>query len=151
MAKMHSRKRGRAGSKKPVITSLPEWVSMDANSVKDLVVALGKEGKKPSEIGLVLRDLHGVPSAKAVTGKTVTDMLREGNLAPELPENLMNLIVKAVKVQKHLSENKKDNHSKRGLESIESKIKRLVKYYQQTGVLPMDWRYTPERAALLVK
>jgi small subunit ribosomal protein S15 len=34
---------------------------------------------------------------------------------------------------------------------IESKIRRLVKYYTKNNVLPEGWRYDPKTAALLVK
>lgn len=151
MARMHARNRGNAGSKRPLKKTLPEWVSMDFKEVEDIIVRLGKEGKTPSEIGLALRDLHGVPFTKLVMKKKLTQVLEEHELAPEIPENLMNLIRKAVLVQKHLDANKHDMVSKRGLQLIESKVRRLVKYYTRTGKLPSDWKYSPEQAALLVK
>ncbi|HIQ50834.1 MAG TPA: 30S ribosomal protein S15, partial [Nautiliaceae bacterium] len=50
-----------------------------------------------------------------------------------------------------LENHPKDLHSKRGLQLIESKIKRLVKYYKRKKVLPENWKYTPEIAKLLVE
>ncbi|TMS41309.1 MAG: 30S ribosomal protein S15, partial [Methanobacterium sp.] len=41
--------------------------------------------------------------------------------------------------------------TRRGLRIVESRIRRLVSYYRNEGVLPEDWRYEPNQAALLVK
>ena len=68
-----------------------------------------------------------------------------------LKRPILNLIKRAVNIREHLEENPKDLHSKRGLMIIESKIRRLVKYYTRNNVLPEGWRYDPKTAALLVK
>ncbi|MCD6522932.1 MAG: 30S ribosomal protein S15 [Candidatus Diapherotrites archaeon] len=151
MARMHARKKGKSGSKRPPTKIAPEWVDMSAKQVEELVVKLAKEGKSMSIIGVILRDQYGIPSIKAVCGKSVKDILKENNLLPELPEDLRNLMEKAVKLRKHLEKNKKDLHNRRGLMLIESKIKRLQKYYKRKKVLPQNWYYNPEEAALLVK
>jgi small subunit ribosomal protein S15 len=41
--------------------------------------------------------------------------------------------------------------SKRGMQLIESKIRRLAKYYKREGKLPEDWAYNLEQAKLLVR
>ncbi|MBC7119946.1 MAG: 30S ribosomal protein S15, partial [Methanobacteriaceae archaeon] len=69
----------------------------------------------------------------------------------EYPEDLINLMKKAVNIREHLKEHPKDLHSRRGLQLVESKIRRLVKYYVRKGVLPEGWKYDPEKAALIVK
>ena len=63
----------------------------------------------------------------------------------------MDLIRRVVNIIDHLKENPKDLHGKRGLTIIESKIRRLGKYYLREGQLPEGWRYDPTEAALLVK
>jgi len=115
------------------------------------LIKLGKEGVSSSLIGLILRDQYGIPDVKLITGKKITEILEDNDMKPKYPEDLLNLIRKAVRIRKHLEENKKDYHSKRGLELTESKIKRLVKYYRRTKKLPEDWRYDPEKAALIVR
>jgi small subunit ribosomal protein S15 len=122
-----------------------------AEEVEELAVKLAKEGHPPSRIGIILRDQYGVPSVKQVVGKSLTQILKARGVKRELPEDLMNLIRKAVALHRHLSRNRRDMTSKRGLELVEAKIHRLVKYYIRTGVLPVDWRYEPEKAALLVR
>ena len=82
---------------------------------------------------------------------TKTDILKRNGTDFEYPEDLLNLIKRAVNIREHLEENPKDIHTKRGLIKIESKIRRLVKYYTRNNVLPEGWRYDPKTAALLVK
>lgn len=151
MARMHARRKGKSGSKKPQTKKAPEWVSVDKAECEALVIQLAKEGKGASAIGRVLRDAHGVPSVRAITGKTVTDILKENKLQPDLPEDMMSLIKRAVLLRKHLDKNKKDLHNKRSLALIEAKIRRLQSYYKKEGVLPQGWFYDAGTAALLVK
>lgn len=151
MARIHARRRGKSGSKKPPRTAPPAWVEYTAEEVEGLVVKLRKEGYSAAMIGTILRDQYGIPSVRLVTGKKITKILEENGLAPEIPEDLMALIRKAVNLRKHLEQHPKDKHSMRGLQLTESKIRRLVKYYRRTGKLPAKWRYDPEQAKLLVR
>ena len=50
-----------------------------------------------------------------------------------------------------MKKNKKDSTSKRGLELIESRIRRLGKYYIRKKKMPEEWKYNPEKAKLLVQ
>ncbi|KYK29849.1 MAG: 30S ribosomal protein S15 [Theionarchaea archaeon DG-70-1] len=150
MARMHSKKRGKSRSKRPLRTSPPTWSEYSREEVVDLVLKYRKDEYSPSMIGIVLRDQHGIPSVKLATGKKITTILEEHKAALKLPEDLTNLMKQAVNLRKHLEENPKDLHSRRGLQLCESKIRRLVKYYRGRK-LPQDWRYDPERAELLVR
>lgn len=149
MARMHSRKKGRAGSKKPSVPA--KWVEYKDNEVERLVVKLRKDGLISSAIGRILRDQYGIPSVKSVTGKTVMKILEENSLLSEIPEDLLNLLKKAVAVRDHLAKNKKDYTSKHGLELLESKIRRMIKYYIKNKKLPKGFVYEPERTKLLVE
>lgn len=141
MARMHSRKKGKSGSKKPVKKSVPSWARYKAKEVELLVTKLAKEGKPSSEIGVILRDTYGVSSIKTTVGKNVQAILKEKGMQKELPEDLLNLVKKSISIRKHLEENKQDMPALRGLILTESKIKRLVKYYKKNKVLPLDWKY----------
>lgn len=143
-----SKEKGRSGSLRPARLEKPEWIKMRPEEVEELVVSLHRKGYPPSMIGTILRDQYGIPLVKAVTGKSVLQILRERGLAPEVPEDLLNLMKRAVRVRKHLDEHPKDYHSKRGLQLIESKIHRLAKYYKREGILPPDWKYDPSKVAL---
>ena len=129
----------------------PEWTEYSNEEIEELVLKLRKEGKSTSVIGVILRDQYGIPDVKSVTGLKITAVLEKNGQTEEYPEELINLIKKAVNIRDHLEENPKDLHTKRGLRIIESKIRRLVRYYVREGVLPEGWRYDPKTAALLVK
>jgi small subunit ribosomal protein S15 len=151
LARLHARKRGKAGSKKPSRKTPPKWVRYKKNEIEKLVLKFAKEGNSSSMIGLILRDQFGIPSVKKITGKTISDIMKENNAYPKLPEDLFNLLKQAVNLRDHLEKQKKDYTSKRGLELLESKIRRLGKYYVKKKILPEDWRYSPEKAKLLVQ
>jgi len=150
MARMHSRKKGKSGSVKPVKEKSPAWMRYDMEEIEQLIIKLAKSGESQSKIGIILRDKYGIPNAKKALKKRIKTVLKEYNLSPEIPEDLMNLIKKEITLLKHLEKNKKDNSAKRGLQLTESKIKRLSKYYKKAKVLPEDWKYDKEKAKLMV-
>lgn len=150
MARMHTRRRGRSASRKPSRSTASLWVQHSKEEIVALVESLAKSGRTEAEIGLILRDQHGVPSVRTITGKTVSQILAEKGLAPKYPSDLIYLIRRAVRMRKHVSSAKKDNANRTKLAHVESKIRRLAKYYRGNK-LPADWSYDPETAALLVK
>lgn len=150
MARMYSRKRGKAGSTKPVKKTKPSWVTYNPKVVEQLVIKLAKSEQSPSMIGITLRDSYGIPDVKAVTGKKVTKILEDNKLALKMPENLTALIKRHITLMKHIEDNSRDKTAKRGEQLTESKINRLVKYYKKKKMLPADWKYSKAKAKLLV-
>ena len=175
MARMYARRRGKSGSNRPFNFSqraaaqvAPEWagLGLTAEEVETRVVDLYNQGRSTSEIGITLRDSHGVPSVVVRTGKKITKILKERGVVPgsvsgtgtgsgtgsglELPEDLQNLMRKALKIRRHLEENRKDLHNKRALQLVESKIRRLTKYYTRKKVIPAEWRYKPGAAEFVM-
>lgn len=126
-------------------------IKYSKQDVEKLVVELAKKGYKPSMIGLILRDSYGIPNVKEITGSSITKILEKNNFKLEIPEDLLNLMKRAVKLRDHLTIHRKDKHSMRGLISIESKIKRLEKYYKRIGKLPKTWKYDIETAKIIVQ
>ena len=149
MAKMHSRGRGKSGSKKPAPRKLT-WVRYKPKEVELLIVKLSKSGKMPSEIGIILRDSYGIPDVRPILNKRITKVLEDNKLVGEIPEDLTALIKRQIKIMKHREFHKKDQTSKRGLILTESKIRRLAKYYKRNNMLPKDWVYNREQAKLLI-
>lgn len=141
MARMHSRDKGKAGSKKPLEKTKQSWLRFKAKEVEMLVLKLAKEGRSSSMIGLVLRDSYGIPDVKVITGKSISKIMEEKKVSPKIPEDLMAVIKKSISIRNHMEENKQDMSALRGLQLTESKIKRLVKYYKNTKKLPVDWKY----------
>jgi len=151
IARLHSKKKGKSGTKRPKDKTAPVWLKKKKSEVKDVVLKMAREGVPPAKIGVLLRDQYSVPNLRAVLGTSLAVFLKNENTAPEYPEDLLNLIKKAVRVASHLKANKKDTSNNVKLLHIESKIHRLVKYYSSKGKLPDGWKYGRETAALLVK
>ena len=136
--------RGRSLSTRPVSKRPPNWVVYQPDEVKALIINLAREGKRQSEIGNILRDEHGIPLVKPIVGYGIQRVLQEAELAPRIPEDLYNLMVKATNLRRHLDRNRKDFHNKRSLQNTESKIYALTRYYKKRGMLPQDWRHRDE-------
>jgi len=150
MARMHSRKKGKSGSTRPTQKKIPSWCRYKSKEVEMLVIKLAKDGNTSSKIGIILRDSYGVPDVVAVANKSITQIMAEKKLKPEIPEDLMALIRKSVHILKHREKNKQDQTSLLGLQLTESKIRRLIKYYKRTGGIAVDWKYDPESIKLYV-
>jgi small subunit ribosomal protein S15 len=105
-------------------------------------------------IGLKLRDegVKGVPvpDVKAATGSKVTEILDAHDAAPELPEDLRNLMERAVRLRGHVEENGQDMQNKRALQNTEAKIRRLVDYYRGDE-LDEEFVYTYDTAVDLLE
>jgi len=151
MARMYSRKRGKSRSHKPPVKIVPRWLKYKKQDVLELIIKLGKKRYTSSQIGLILRDQYGIPDVKTIIGKSITQIMKENNLYPDYPEDLMQLFKKAVRLHDHLLKNKSDKTSKRGMENLESKIRRLIKYYKRKGVVPEDFKYDIEKIRLIIQ
>ena len=150
MARMHSRKKGQSGSTAPAAKTAPTWVKYSPKEIELLIVKYAKEGKKPSQIGIYLRDEYGIPDVKLLTGKTISAILKEKNLDAKFPEDLQALFRKIIKINEHLEGNHKDQPAVRGLTLTQSKILRLIKYYKRVGRIPSDWNYNPKQVKMYV-
>lgn len=154
MARMHARRRGSSGSDRPATDEPPEWSDIEPATIESRVAELAEQGFSPSEIGIKLRDegVKGtpVPDVKAATGKKITAILEEQNAAPEIPEDLRNLLERAVRLNEHVEANPQDYQNKRALQNTESKVRRLVDYYRGDE-LPDDFDYSYENAQQLLE
>ena len=146
MARMHSRKKGKHGSRKPAKKTAPSWIRYKGKEAELLITKLAKEGKSGAQIGILLRDVYGIPSISALCGKPISSILKEKKLLQEVPEDLTALFRKYAAVRKHIEANKHDETAARGLHLTESKIGRLTKYYKRTGRISEDWKFDTERA-----
>ena len=134
---------GRSLSQRPVSKRPPTWVVYQPDEVKALIINLSREGRKESEIGNTLRDEHGIPLVKPIVGYGIRKVLIEAGIAPTIPEDLYNLMIRATRMKRHMERNPKDFGNKRGLHLTESMIYRVTKYYKSKGILPEDWKYAP--------
>ncbi|OMO67614.1 Ribosomal protein S15 [Corchorus olitorius] len=150
MGRMHSRGKGISASALPYKRTPPSWLKISSQDVEENICKFAKKGLTPSQIGVILRDSHGIAQVKSVTGSKILRILKAHGLAPEIPEDLYHLIKKAVAIRKHLERNRKDKDSKFRLILVESRIHRLARYYKKTKKLPPTWKYESTTASTLV-
>lgn len=146
---MPKQEKGRSHSIRPVSKRPPSWCKYESEEVEALVIKLAREGHSASRIGTILRDQHGIPLTKPITGKSITQILKEADMASSIPEDLEMLLRKASRLSNHLERNKMDLANKRSLQVIEAKIHKLSKYYKRKDVLPPDWKYAPRAASIV--
>ena len=151
---MHTRRRGSSGSDRPAADEPPEWSDVDEDAIEDRVVELAEQGYEPSQIGMKLRDegVTGtpVPDVSLATGKSITEILDENDAGSDLPEDLRNLMERAVRLREHVQENPQDHQNKRSLQNTESKVRRLVNYYRGDAIDP-EFTYSYDVAVELLE
>ncbi|MEK6865518.1 MAG: 30S ribosomal protein S15 [Thermoproteota archaeon] len=141
MGRLHTHRHGKSHTIRPATLRVPSWITLSPKEIEELVVKYSKDGLTPSQIGLKLRDQHSIPLIKPITKKSVGEILKENDLQAEMPEDLDNIVRKAVGLQKHLKTNKGDNRNVRSLELIEAKVHRLSVYYKRIDRIPKNWKY----------
>jgi|TARA_B110000881_G_C18519009_1_gene486512 small subunit ribosomal protein S15 len=151
MARMHSKGKGSSGSNRPDSKTPPSWSNTDKKEVEELIVELSNAGNSTASIGAILRDRHAVPDARLVTGERISQTLANNNITQAYPEDMMNLMRRALGLIDHLGSNKKDLHNRRQLGLCESKIRRLARYYKKNGILPESWAYKRDQLRLMVE
>ncbi|PSN51566.1 40S ribosomal protein S13 [Blattella germanica] len=150
MGRMHAPGKGISQSALPYRRNKPTWLKLSPDDVKDQIYKLAKKGLTPSQIGVILRDSHGVAQVRFVSSNKILRIMKVMGLAPDLPEDLYYLIKKAVAIRKHLERNRKDKDSKFRLILVESRIHRLARYYKTKSILPPNWKYESSTASALV-
>ncbi|XP_033043111.1 40S ribosomal protein S13-like [Trachypithecus francoisi] len=130
MGRMHAPGKGLSQLVLPYCHSVPTWLKLTSDDVKEQIYKLAKKGLTPSQIGVILRDSHHAAQVHFVTGNNILRLLKSKGLAPDLPEDLYHLIKKAVAVQKYPESSRKNKDAKFRLILIESWIHHLVRYYK---------------------
>ncbi len=141
MGRMHTHRHGKSHSIRPITLRAPSWITQSPKEIEELVVKYTKDGFTPSQIGNKLRDQHAIPLIKPITKKSIGEILEENDLKTEMPEDLENIVNKAVGLQKHLKVNRGDYRNVRSLELLEAKVHRLSVYYKRIGRIPKTWKY----------
>ena len=117
-----------------------------------MILKYSSEGKSTSEIGIILRDQHAVPDVKLATGERISAIIARNGMNPSYPEDMMNLMRQAQRIIDHLeSGNRKDIHNRRQLELTESRLRRLARYYRDSGKIPEDWTYKRDQLRLMIQ
>jgi len=92
MGRMHNFGKGISQSALPYRRSVPTWLKLTSEDVQEQIFKLAKKGLTPSQIGVILRDSHGVAQVRFVTGNKILRILKGKGLASEIPEDLSFLI-----------------------------------------------------------
>ena len=150
MGRMYSKGKGIARRCLPYRKAAPSWVKINSSDLVDQIIKLAKKGFTPSQIGVTLRDIVGIPQTKSITGSKILRILKKSGLAPKIPEDLYHLIKKALQIRKHLEKFRKDKGAKFRLILVESRIHRLARYYRNAKALPPTWRYNSKKADTLI-
>jgi small subunit ribosomal protein S15 len=95
-----------------------------------------------------MRDEYGIPLLKTIMDKTITEIRSENGIKQDMPEDLHQLVQKALALQRHLRTHNTDHRNVRSLELIEAKIHRVSKYYKRNEKIPKDWKYASVIAQL---
>src|SRR5579875_2767249 len=99
MSRIHSGHKGRSGSHRPFPAQNPSWVTATREEIVEQAVRMAREGTSAARTGQIMRDVHGIPSTRLITGRRLTVLLRENGVNPEIPEDLQALLKRVV----HLS------------------------------------------------
>jgi hypothetical protein len=73
---MHSNGKGISASALPFRRTQPSWSKATPEDVSDQIFKFAKRGLSPSQIGVILRDSHGIPQVKFVTGNKILRILK---------------------------------------------------------------------------
>lgn len=95
-----------------VETEKPNWVKLKPSDLEKIVLDLAKEGKTFSQIGIILRDQHGIPKSKLL-GKKISKIIRGSKINVEEDRNRVK--TKITGLNNHLTKNKHDKKAKRSL------------------------------------
>ena len=150
MARLHTKRHGKAKSRKPMPEN-SEAPQMKGADIEKLIVDYSKQGMKPAMIGETLKRKHSIKYPKQALGKRMGKVLEDNDVHSTIPYDMLDLMSKAVNMHKHMDSNKQDIHNRIRLGRIEAKIWRLTKYYIRTGKLPAGWRYNAKQAELIIR
>ncbi len=151
MARMHTKRHGKAKSRKPLLEKASNESGLGKEKIEELITNYAKQGLGPAQIGEKLKREHKVLYIKQATGKRLMEILNEKSLSGQVPPDMLDLMRRALRIRNHLNVNKRDTYNRVRLSRTESKIWRLAKYYIREGELPKNWRYDPQQAELLIK
>lgn len=153
MARMHTGKHGKSKSRKPLVEmgSKPEGLTMTDGEITKLIVDYAKQGMHQAQIGQTLKEKHNVPYIRQIYSKRLNVVLKENGFKFEIPQDLLDLLKRAITLRRHIEKNHNDVHNKTALARVEAKIWRVSNYYKDNKVLPSDWKYDPEKVALIIK
>lgn len=92
MGRLHSKGKGISSSTVPYSRNPPSWLKASPDQIADQICKLARKGAAPSQIGVVLRDAHGVAQVKTVTGMIFLSGEEDGGFFETQPTNIWYLV-----------------------------------------------------------
>jgi small subunit ribosomal protein S13e len=86
MGRLHSKGKGISSSAIPYSRTPPSWLKTTPEQVVDQICKLAKKGATPSQIGVVLRDSHGIAQVKVVTGMSPLESAQNSESQANFPQ-----------------------------------------------------------------
>lgn len=80
-------RKGISRSVLPYKRTPPSWLKTTSQEVTDHICKLAKKGLTPSQIGVILRDSHGIAQVRSVTGKAMLRILKQNGMCEALMFN----------------------------------------------------------------
>ena len=80
MGRMHTPGKGIANSALPYKRAPPAWLVRSPKEVNEQVIKLARKGLTPSQIGVILRDSHGIAQVRFVTGQKIVRILKANGI-----------------------------------------------------------------------
>ncbi|THU97796.1 hypothetical protein K435DRAFT_857251 [Dendrothele bispora CBS 962.96] len=84
MGRMHAPGKGISSSALPYRRAPPAWLKTTPDEVVDQIIKLARKGLTPSQIGVTLRDSHGIPQVRFVTGNKILRILKSQGVLSSL-------------------------------------------------------------------
>jgi small subunit ribosomal protein S13e len=82
MGRQYGPGKGISGTAIPYRRNPASWLKTTADQVNLQICQLAKRGLTPSQIGVILRDSHGVGRVKNVTGNKIFRILKANGMSP---------------------------------------------------------------------
>lgn len=70
-----------ASSALPYRRTPPSWLKTTPEDVIEQIGKLARKGLTPSQIGVILRDSHGIPQVRFVTGNKILRILKSNGMS----------------------------------------------------------------------
>jgi small subunit ribosomal protein S13e len=80
MGRQYGNGKGISSSAIPYRRTAPAWLKTTADQVNLHICQLAKRGLTPSQIGVILRDSHGIGRVKSVSGNKIYRILKANGM-----------------------------------------------------------------------
>ncbi len=90
-----------------------DWIKLKPKEIESLIIELAKQGSSPAQIGLILRDKHGIPKVKSILKKSIKQILAESNIKFKSEKEIIEQ--KVDKLRSHILSNKHDYGAQKAL------------------------------------